>query len=215
MRHDHLGFPIPAEFDPPGGSGRTAAPRRAAGRGKKLLVLALLAGVLGPGLAAPAVLPVVREVVVRWSVQRAIGHEGRGRTTAAIGDLGRALAWSDEDGPLAAELHCWRAMLRLDALDAPGAAEDAGRAIELAPTASRPRRVRALVNVVLARPDDAVADAEAAVGLAGATDPEALNHRAYVRALVGRDLEAALADVEAALAGSGAGSAEFLDTRGF
>jgi tetratricopeptide (TPR) repeat protein len=32
---------------------------------------------------------------------------------------------------------------------------------------------------------------------------------------VGRDLEAALSDVEAALEGSGAGSAEFLDTRGF
>lgn len=219
MRHDHLGFPIPAEFDAPaapGGGDRPSSRRRpAAGRGKKLLVLAALAAVLGPGLAGPAVLPVVREVVVRWSVQRAFGHEARGRPAAAIGDVGRALDWSGDDRPLAAELLCWRALLRLDARDADGAVADAGRAIELAPTASRPRRVRALVNVVLVRPDEAIADAEAAVGLAGAADPDALNHRAYVRALVGRDLEAALADIDAALAGEAEPAPEMLDTRGF
>lgn len=219
MRHDHLGFPIPPEFDPPDGNERgvrsPAGRPRAPGRGKRLLVLALIAAVIGPGLVAPALLPVLRDVVVRWSVQRAFDHEARGLTSAAIGDLDRAVEWSGADGHLAAELLCWRAMLRLDARDATGAAADAGRAIGLAPTASRPRRVRALANVVLARPDEALADAEAAVGLAGPTDPECLNLRAYVRALVGRDLEAALADIDAALAGEPAAAPELLDTRGY
>ena len=219
MRHDHLGFPIPPEFDPPDGSERRTRASmgrpRSPGRGKRVLVLGLIAAVVGPGLAAPAIVPVLRDVVVRWSVQRAFDHEARGRPSAAIGDLGRAVAWSGEDAHLAAELLCWRAMLRIDARDATGAAADAGRAIALVPTASRPRRVRALAHVVLARPDEALADAEAAVGLAGPDDPESLNLRAYVRALVGRDLEAALADIDAALAGESAAAPEMLDTRGY
>lgn len=213
MPYDHLGFPIPPGFEvhDAGGAGGPAAP----GRGKRLLVLGLLAAVIGTGLVVPAVLPVVREVVVRWSIQRAFGSEARGRTVAAIGEVGRALAWSGHDASLAVDLLCWRAMLRLDARDAPGAAVDAARAIELAPTSSRPHRVRALVNVVLARPDEALGDAEAAVERSRAADPEALNHRAYIRALVRRDLPAALADVDAALAGGSEASPDLLDTRGY
>ncbi|MFM9059538.1 MAG: tetratricopeptide repeat protein [Planctomycetaceae bacterium] len=221
MRHDPLGFPIPPEFDVPdaGDTGRPSA--RPAGRGaapargKRLVVLGLLAAVLGPGIGVPVVLPVVREVVVRWSIARAYDSEARGRPTAAVGEVGRALAWSGGDAALAADLLCWRAMLRLDARDAPGAATDAARAIELAPTAARPLRVRALVNVVRGRPDEALRDAETAVTLAHDDDPEALNHRAYIRALVRRDLPAALADVETALAGDDAPAPEVLDTRGF
>ena len=75
--------------------------------------------------------------------------------------------------------------------------------------------MRAIANVVLARPDDALADAMAAAELAGPGDPDALNHRAYVRALVGRDLPTALVDIEAALAGDAEPAFEMLDTRGF
>lgn len=220
MPYDALGFPIPSRFDEPAADRSRripAAPRRpgSPGRGKRLLVLGLLAAVIGPGLLAPAVLPVVREAVVRWSVRRAFGHEARGEPAAAIGDVGRALAWSGDDAGLAMDLLCWRATLRLDAGDAAGAVADASQAVVLAPLASRPRQVRALVNVVLARADEALADAEAAVELAGAGDPGALNHRAYVRALVGRDLEAALADIESALADDDAPPPELLDTRGY
>jgi tetratricopeptide (TPR) repeat protein len=216
MRYDRLGFPIPPEFDGAAPAEPPRAPRPAAGsgRGKRLVVIGLLAAVIGPGLLAPAALPVVREFVVGWSVRRAFQSEARGQSAAAIADVGRALAWSD-DPQLTVDLLCWRALLRMDARDAAGAGADAGRAIDLAPASARPRRLRALVNVVLERPDDAVSDAEAAVELSAAGDPEALNHRAYVRALVGRDLPGALADVEAALAGETEPTAELLDTRGY
>jgi len=216
MTYDKLGFPIPPGFED-AAAGVPGPPSRRAtrpGRGKRLILLAALAAVI-PALAAPAALPVIRAAVVRWSVQRAIGCEARGQPAGAIGNLGRALAWSGDDAVLAMELLCWRAALKLDTLDAAGAAADASRAADVAPLAARPRQVRALVNVVLAQPDAAVADAEAAVQLAGATDPEALNHRAYVRALVRRDLSGALADIEAALAGDPEPAAELLDTRGY
>jgi tetratricopeptide (TPR) repeat protein len=68
---------------------------------------------------------------------------------------------------------------------------------------------------VLGQADAALAAAQEAVDLAGPDDPDALNHRAYFRALVGRDLDAALTDIDRALAGGGGPSPEFLDTRGF
>jgi tetratricopeptide (TPR) repeat protein len=112
-------------------------------------------------------------------------------------------------------LHCWRATLLLESREAAAAVAEAGRAAALVPTAALPRRTRALAHVVAGDAEAALADAQAAVELSGADNPEALNHRAYIRALVGRDLDEALADVEMALAGSGEGSPEFLDTRGF
>ena len=48
-----------------------------------------------------------------------------------------------------------------------------------------PARVRALASVVAGEPEAAVEAAELAVRLSGPGDPEALNHRAYIRALVG------------------------------
>jgi hypothetical protein len=216
MRYDRLGFPIPSDFDPPVADGAAPAVRSAApGRGKRLVVLGLLAAVIVPGLMVPAMLPIAREAIVRWSIQRAFGREARGQSLAAIGEVGRALAWSGDDAHLAAELLCWRAMLRIDARDAIGAVDDAARAAGLEPTATQPRRVSALANVILSRPDEALADAEAAVELAGGGDPEALNHRAYIRALVGRDLPAALADIDAAMVGGVEAGPEFLDTRGY
>jgi tetratricopeptide (TPR) repeat protein len=75
--------------------------------------------------------------------------------------------------------------------------------------------VRALANVVLERPDDALSDAEMVMSLSSRDDPEALNHRAYIRALVGRDLPAALEDIDRALAGGTESAPEMVDTRGY
>jgi tetratricopeptide (TPR) repeat protein len=220
MQYDHLGFPIPPQFVTPGDDGETPrerGPRRreGAGPGKTLFVLALLAAVVVPGLLAPGIMPAVREAVVQWSLEQAAAREGRGRVAAAIGDLGRAISWSADDDDRRGRLLCWRAMLRINDGDAPGAVVDATAAAALAPTASQPRRVRALAQVMLGQTDAALADSQAAVDLAGPNDPEALNHRAYIRALVDRDLAAALADIDTALAGTDAGSPDFLDTRGF
>lgn len=223
MKYDRLGFPIPPEFtaaDPradllPSGPPVPPRPTRGVGRGKRLLVAGLMAAVVIPGLLAPGLLPAVSEAVVQWSLERAIGHEARGQLPAAIDDVARAISWSRDDPDRRGRLLCWRAMLRLEHGDPRGAVADAEQAIGIAPTAAQPRRVRALARVILDEPDLALADAQAAVDLTGAADPEALNHRAYIRALVGRELEEALADIDAALAEGGEATPEFLDTKGF
>jgi hypothetical protein len=251
MRYDRHGFPIPTEFERPAASrdaadfgrigprpatleqdrgvqddgfgvGRAATVpvgRQRPGAGKRWLLLAVILGGVVPAIVIPQVLPVVREVVVRWSLERAAECEARSDIAGAVADVSRAVRWLGDD----ADLLCMRAMLRLEERDSPGCLEDAVRASEIAPTAVQPWRVRALVNVVLDDVDAALAAADMVVNLSAAGDPDALNHRAYIRGLVGRDLPAALADIERALGGGVGGrdgateesSPEMLDTRGF
>lgn len=228
MNYDRLGFPIPPEFDRPAdetaaGQGPAAAsPRRGrgqAGPAKRIILVAVLLGLIIPALVAPAVMPAVRLGVMQWSLERAILREGRGALGAAIDDTSRAIAWGgpllESDPSEKSRLLCWRAMLRIENRDPATALEDAMLAASIAPTAVQPQRVMALTHVIRGEADAALAAAEMAVELAGPGNPEALNHRAYIRALVGRELEEALADIEAALEGSGESSPEFLDTRGF
>jgi tetratricopeptide (TPR) repeat protein len=106
-------------------------------------------------------------------------------------------------------------MLRLENHDPAGAITDAELAAAERPTSPAPARVRSLAHVVAGDPEAALEAAEFAVRLSGPGDPEALNHRAYIRALVGRDLSEALADIDAALAVRDDEPVEFLDTRGF
>ena len=226
MQYDRLGFPIPAEFDPPSPEddlGRPLRPRSSRGRGGagtgKRLFLAAVAGlVIVPLLILPAVLPMVREAVVEWSLERAIAHEGGGNPGWAVEDVSRAIDWlgdSQADPTRLSRLLCWRAMLRIEDQDARQGLTDADLAATTAPTAVQPQRVRALALSVLGDFDQALQAAQTAVGLAGDGDPEALNHRAYIRALAKRELEAALDDINRALMGSGETSPEFLDTRGY
>lgn len=224
MRYDSLGFPIPTEFDQTDdGSGNAPLPRQlgnhrsSAGPWKRLTVWILLLGVVGSAVVGPAVLPTVRGLVVRWSLERAIASEGRGSYDAAVDDLSRAIDWagSADDAPLAkSRLLCWRAMLRIKNRDAVGGLEDATVAGACEPNSMQPWQVRALALFVLGNADGALEAAQTAVDLIGDDDPESLNHRAYFRALAGRDLDPALDDIERAVAASGP-SPEFLDTRGF
>ena len=249
MRYDRHGFPIPAEFEQPaaardavdfgrvdsrsaaqprserfqddvGGRDATAsAGRQRPGAWKRWLLLAVILGGVVPAIVIPQALPIVREVVVQWSLERAAECEARSDIAGAVADVSRALRWLGDD----ADLLCMRAMLRLEERDAAGCLEDAKRASAMAPTAVQPWRVRALVNVVLDDVDAALAAADMVVNLSSPGDPDALNHRAYIRGLVGRDLPAALADIDRALAGREGGgrnatedaSPEMLDTRGF
>ncbi len=234
MQYDRLGFPIPREFQPPPKrTGPTAAadPRdrfgdreqepggpaaRSAGPFKTIVLLLTLGCVVVPAVAAPFIVPRARVAVVEWSLERATIREARGEVAAAATEVGRAIDWLDADDVVGrSQLHCWRSALLLADRQAAEAVAEAGRAATLVPSLAAPRRTRALAHVVAGDAEAALADAAAAVELSGAANPEALNHRAYVRALVGRELEEALADVELALAGSGAESPEFLDTRGF
>lgn len=234
MQYDRLGFPIPRDFQPPPGRpgpGVSGDPRdrfgdreqeigtparRSAGRFKKVVLLLALGCVVVPAVAAPVVLPWARDAVVHWSLERATIRDARGQFAKAATDVGRAIDWLAPDDVVGrSELHCWRSALLLADRQPAAAVAEAGRAATLVPALAQPRRTRALAHVVAGDAEAALADAAAAVELSGPGNPEALNHRAYVRALVGRELEAALTDVELALAGSGAESPEFLDTRGF
>jgi tetratricopeptide (TPR) repeat protein len=224
MKYDQLGFPIPTEFGLPTddgndqGPGRPGGRRRTAGPGKRLFLLAVFLTLLVPAVIVPVMMPAIREAVVQWSLERAIMREGRGSLDAAIGDLSRAIRWAggnDAAPPALSRLLCWRAMLRIENRDAGGGLADADQAASVAPTIVQPHRIRALAHVVLGDADSALTAAQAAVDIAGQNDPETLNHRAYIRALVGRDLEAALEDIDQALADNGAPSPELLDTRGY
>jgi tetratricopeptide (TPR) repeat protein len=243
MRYDRHGFPIPTEFERPAASrdaadfgrvgpqmatldrndavrdegfgvGRAATVplgRQRPGAWKRWLLLAVIFGGVVPAIVVPQVLPVLREVVVQWSLERAAECEARSDIAGAVADISRAVRWFGDD----ADLLCMRAMLRLEERDATGCLQDAVRATEIAPTAVQPWRVRALVNVVLGDADAALTAADMVVNLSAPGDPDALNHRAYIRGLVGRDLPAALADIDRAIGAMEESSPEMLDTRGF
>lgn len=212
MRYDRDGFPIPPDFESSRDGLAAPAGRGTPRRGwKRLAVLGLVAGVLLPAIIVPEALPLVRQLVVGWSLERAAAREARNDIGGAVVELGRAIRWQGADP----ELLCLRAMLRLEDQDAPGALEDAGAAALEAPLSPQPLRVRALVHVVLGNADAALVDAARVVSLATPGDAEALNFRAYVRALVGREMPEALADIDAAIAAVGEASPELLDTRGY
>ncbi|MEI6240756.1 MAG: hypothetical protein WCR51_10225 [Planctomycetia bacterium] len=215
MRYDRDGFPIPPDFERPHASTERDPP--ASGRTvswpgwKRLVLLGLVAGVLLPAIVLPEAAPFVRRLVVGWSLERAAACEARDDVRGAVAEVGRALRWHGVD----AELLCLRATLRLEDRDAPGALDDAQAAAAAAPLSPQPLRVRALVHVVLGDADAALADAARVVSLAVPGDAEALNFRAYVRALVGREVPEALADIDAAIVAVGEAPPELLDTRGY
>lgn len=223
MRYDSLGFPIPPEFERiEDGSGRpsprdTSRRPRTAGPFKRAVLTIILLGLVGATVLGPSVLPTVRAVVVQWSLERAMVSEGSGSYGDAVHHMSRALDWvgSGKDALLPRNLLlCQRAMLRIKNRDARGGLADADQALASDPASLEPQQVRALALLVLGEADASLAAAEMALDLAGDDDPKSLNHLAYFRALVGRDLDQALADIERALASSGP-NPEFLDTRGF
>jgi hypothetical protein len=231
MRYDSLGFPIPAEYEPAAFADRDAelvvavdrerqpAPRGGSGGPradrahpwKRWLLLAVLLGGILPAVAGPQLLPLVREGVVQWALDEATACEARDDIGGAVDALGWAVRWHGDD----VGLLCMRASLRLQNRDARGALEDLDHAVALAPTTVAPWRLRALVHVVFDDADAAVADAEMVTKLSAPGDPDALNHRAYIRAVLGRDLPEALVDIDRALEGDEGPAPEMLDTRGF
>jgi len=180
-------------------------------RRKRFSILFFAAAVLVPAVVIPELLPVVRDVVVEWSLEEAAGHEARGDVAAALAAVERAVSWQAAD----ADLLIRRGRLRLQNADPVGAVDDADRAVALAPEEPDARRLRALVHTVLERPVEALADAEAVVQMTVPGDPESLNLRSYTRALLKRDLPEALADIELAIERLAGESPEHLDTRGY
>lgn len=196
-------------FAPRTGSG--GRERRRAGTWKRWLLLAAILGGVVPAIVVPQVLPVLREAVVQWSLERAAECEAKSDIVGAVADVSRAIRWLGDD----ADLLCMRAMLKLEERDASGCLADAARASGIAPTAVQPWRVQALVHVVLDDAEAALTAAEMVIDLSTPGDPDALNHRAYIRGLVGRDLQEAITDIDRAIGAAQDAPPEMLDTRGF
>lgn len=218
MRYDQDGFPISPEFEipkeqpEPKNETVAAAPvRRVAGPRKRIFLIAVILGVIVPLLLVPVVMPMIRDAVVLWSLQQAAISEVEDDLPSAVGHMSRAIDWHGRNP----ELLCMRAMLRLEAQDSQGAIADAQLASDESPTSPLPVRTRAIAHVVAGQPREALDAAELAVRLSGPNSPEALNHRAYIRALTGQDLSEALEDIENALHARNDRPVEFLDTRGF
>lgn len=220
MRYDRDGFPIPPDFELPDTADSllpptpSAPPHRPSGRAgwrKRLVVLAVLLGVVVPGLLGPQLLPTIRAAVVNWSLEQAYACQAADDVAGAVSHLSRAISWHG-DHP---DLLSMRALARLEDRDAEGALADIRLAEGLAPLASQPVRIRAVVHVVLGQADEAVAAADRAAELAGADAAAAVNHRAYIRGLVARDLDAALADIEQVVANEDETPPAFIDTHGF
>jgi tetratricopeptide (TPR) repeat protein len=224
MRYDREGFPIPPEFELPDATAAaealpvsdsgTVQPRRRTGRAgwrKRLVVLAVLLGVVVPGLLGPQLLPTISAAVVNWSLEQAYACQATDDVAGAVNHLSRAISCHG-DHP---DLLCMRALARLESRDPQGALKDARQAAVLAPLASQPLRIQAVVLVVLGEADDAVAAADRAAELAGADAAAAVNHRAYIRGLVARDLDAALASIEQVVSSDDDAPPAFVDTHGF
>lgn len=225
-RYDPLGFPVPIDFESasPVGEGPAAGPAEKlpttgrggptpgrAGRGKRFFLLAVLGACVVPTVLGPVILPEIREGVVRFSLWRSATFEVDDEAAAAAAEIDRAIQWHGDD----ADLYCLRGRLLLEARDPAAAIRDADRAAAIDPRTAEPLRLKAIAHVCLGDADAAIACANKAVSLAGEADPSGLNFRAYIRAVLGREIPEALRDIERALNATGEASPELLDTHGF
>lgn len=221
--YDSLGFPIPVEFDPAAGGAdvsrspsahrdRTSSSgRRRPTITKRVVVLAIIVMGVIPLAVGPTIVSEFEAAVTQWSLERARWFEVRDEAAAAVGELDRVIGWFGED----AELLCIRASLRMDNRDLGGARRDASRAAELSPMEADPLRIRAIVHASLGNVESAVADVERACAIVGEADPQGVNLRSYVRALVCEDLQQAYDDIDQLVRTLGEPPPEFIDTRGY
>ncbi len=233
-RTDEHGFAIPTNtFDelmppsPPAAQAGDPPTANAAGGAVwkwRWWVLMLLVGVMFGGV----MIQFGRHFVAQWFVSRAERYYDINNLQAALVDLDRAIDWEPDPA------HDWkayyvRAIIRDEQQNLPDSLDDFNQVISaLADPAQSPDdeasvclgksyRRRSWILARLGRNAEAIEDATKAVELAADDQEEeqtTLNHRAYVRALAGVELEQGLQDIERALAGNPHEPA-FIDTRGY
>ncbi len=214
-RYDEHGFPIPPSFEDREKEARQSRPATP-GRGKRIVLWGMLIAV-AVGVAMPYVRPTVAGMMAEWKSRQAEQKLREGDLAGAVSDLTTALDWSPDN------FRCrfFRAEARLQLKDLEGCLADLNWILTAGPRIQRLQQAalqrRAFVLVRLGRGREAIDDAHALVRFAP-QDPTALNDRAYIRALANvsrEELEAGLADIEAAIAQVGDDNAAFLDTRGY
>ncbi len=216
QRLDKHGFPIPGKFDSPVPvDAGTEPPHRSPVFGRIFLVALLMAIVAAIVVESPLV-DWARSSWVEFLAKRAIEKYQLDDLQGALRDMDLAIAWlpADTNEPLDAELHRFRASWRLENKQIDEAMEDATRAVELRPNTSDPYLTRSIVFQRLGNHERAIADLDLAVKFGAGRNDEALNARAYARALANVELEEGLADIGQALAAV-PNNPDFLDTRGY
>lgn len=203
---DKHGFPIPATFD----DLRPRTPRRKIPRRAALTIVLVVAVVLGILGSRQYWGRQFGEAVAALYERRGLEQQMLDDLPAAQAHFERAVWWAPER----LSGHFYRGMVRLEQGDLSGSIEDFDHVILRNPIAEAyGRRSQALQR--LGRHEQAIADATRVIELSPGGDPNPWNTRAYVRALAGQQLEAALEDVEKAIDLAGDPNAAYLDTRGY
>jgi tetratricopeptide (TPR) repeat protein len=188
---DEHGFPIPPTFEDPTSQRRPSQWMAHVWQvGLVLVFMVLLAGWVfksgfGDGL---------NDWIARRLVERAQQKYEYGDFQGALADLERASRWSPEEP----DIFEMRAKLKLKTNDIEGSLKDFDQLIHLDPRRREAYLGRSVVYQRLNRFREATDDLTKAIAMEPG-DMQALNNRAYVRALGGIELDAALADVQQAL----------------
>lgn len=138
----------------------------------------------------------IRRTVASYHADSASEQLQEGNVPAALASIERAIDWLPGD----AALIYLRAQIHAESEDWEDSLSDYSRVTdELAPNFALAYAKRAEVYQQCADFRRALADIDQAIALSPTDDPGLLNHRAYVRALAGEDLELALADIQLAI----------------
>jgi tetratricopeptide (TPR) repeat protein len=164
--------------------------------------------------AVPILYHALPREIARWHMAAAQERWLEGDLEGAVKSLSRVI----ESSPHHAELLRTRSEWRLELRDLDAALVDVTRAIELEPQHVGGYLLRSRIYQRLGRHDEALEDwntlAEENRGLRAFGRASVLNGRAYARAVAGKELDAALVDIQEAIQII-PDDAALLDTRGF
>lgn len=198
---------------------RSAPPRW----GRRFVIGAAIALV-----ALPLIWASLRVEIARWYLASAQEAELNGDLDSAIAACDHALSWCSTRP----EIWSFRGKIRLAAKDLQGALDDCNHAVELSPDGSVDAfHSRMLVYQRMGDHDKALADANSivkiamdltrtrqarAMGQRAMSIHEALNVRAYARALANKEIDAGIDDINNAMARVEPEEVfSYLDTRGY
>jgi tetratricopeptide (TPR) repeat protein len=207
---DEHGFPIPVTFDddrPP--RWKLSPQERRFLRG---LLAVLVIAVIGSILVGPQLKQGYFESLAQWHADQAEDAFLNGDPAAAAEEISDAIYWK----PDSARLYERRAEFHQQSNHLDASLADWNKVLEMNPTYYAGYQARSFVYCRLGKFAESLADANAAVNNTHSGNPNAFNHRAYMRALAKQELTEGLADVERAIKlTSEAPVPAFLDTRGY